>query len=78
MTTPGFTAEVSCHKTSAHYLMKSNYGRATDLLTPADVSSCGPCTCDPGKCCELGLFSCGCKVCSPAVEAPAPNTFLRG
>lgn len=76
MTTPGFTAEVSSYTTSAYYVTRSNYGRATDRFTAADLSSCGACTCDPGRCCELGLLSCQCKACAPEV-IPAKPSFLR-
>ena len=77
MTTPGFTAEVSCYRTSAPYSPRTRHASSTDYFTTADMSGCGACTCDPGMCCELGLWSCRCKLCGSSVEEARPLTLLR-
>jgi hypothetical protein len=77
MTMPGFTAEVSCDKKSFHYPTQSNYASSTDLLLPADQSTCGACSCDPGRCCDLDLFGCRCKACGGPEVLEARPTFLR-
>jgi hypothetical protein len=77
MTTPGFTAEASCYKTWAKYLAESNYLRATDRFMPADMSTCSWCVCDPGRCCETGLFWCECKICASSAAQTRMPSLLR-
>lgn len=38
----------------------------TPDLQPAPASACGSCTCDPGQCCDKGVFGgCQCTICKP-------------
>jgi|tagenome__1003787_1003787.scaffolds.fasta_scaffold20554709_3 hypothetical protein len=79
MTSPGYTADASFATASTAYRARLSSPFPSDRFTPAQRldSTCGPCSCDAGKCCELTLFGCGCKICgAPETSSRAP-TLLR-
>ena len=64
MLMPDFTADSSVYQTSRSYSAHSaqRYVSAAAVV-PQDLSVCGACTCDPGKCCYLSGTECGCGPC---------------
>lgn len=74
MTIPRFTAEAATGRPTRRYPSQWRASAAIGL-TPAQrlESDCGPCNCEPGRCCRLTLFGCECYTCgAPETQTTRP------
>jgi len=78
MAMPEFTAGASTYRSVRQYAVRTT-GTASSRIVPAErlMSSCGLCTCDPGKCCEQTLFGCECYTCGSGGHVVRPRLTYR-
>ena len=71
MLTPNFTAESAVYRGSRAYaggaaLSALSANRVVPQQNADLLSTCGACSCDPGKCCYQSAGECACYTCPPA------------
>jgi hypothetical protein len=69
MSLPEFTAEATLYRTARAYRTATLSGVARVRgIVPQDLSTCGNCSCDTGKCCTKSGDDCICYVCATSVS----------
>jgi hypothetical protein len=77
MTIPEFTAETSLYRRGRRYWTRRSGGRpGADVVISQLESTCGTCTCSPGRCCRIDTGQCECIPCAGGLAAE-PEVLLR-